>query len=226
MPATIAQPHEDFTCPLQLCRCSPLCAPAPGPPRRAAFVDYHKHLGMTRRKKVVLGCGTGLLIAVGSCYVALHRAWLYEGGAIHDNGVISYPRFIAPFTPIPLNRPGTYSFKFKRFPANDAAVILNTPTGPRPESLETLTTRLSIHVEDQRGRLRCSATGFPAGPGAEQAFVTSAIRARGIWLTGCANVDVTGCDPCRVTITIGEVDAATPSIPIVPTLEGGGVELP
>lgn len=74
--------------------------------------------------------------------------------------------------------------------------MLNTPTAPRRQTLEILTTRMSIRVEDQKGQLRCDAAGFPAGLDAQQAFVTSApIHATGIWLVGCNGISVKSCEP-------------------------------
>jgi hypothetical protein len=182
---------------------------------------------VTRRRRIALGCLGTALLAFGACYAALHQAWRYEGGKIHDSGVISYPRFTAPFRPIPFNRAATYSFHFKRFPADQAVVMLNTPTAPHREQLEKLRTRLSIRVEDERAVTRCEASGFPAGLGPAQAFVTSApVHATGIWLMSCNGFSVERCDPCTLTLTISDVDPATPSIPLVPTLEGGGIELP
>jgi hypothetical protein len=34
------------------------------------------------------------------------------------------------------------------------------------------------------------------------------------------------CNGCRFSITIGPVDPATPGVLIVPTIQGGGLELP
>jgi len=93
--------------------------------------------------------------------------------------------------------------------------------------LETLTTRMAIRVEDQKGQLRCDASGFPAGKGQEQAFVTSTpVHAAGIWLMGCNDFSVKNCNPCSLTVTISNVAPHTPAIPIVPSIEGGGIELP
>ena len=178
-------------------------------------------------RKPFVVAAVAAVVAVGACYVALHPAWRYDGGPIYDNGVVSYPRFIAPFKSVPFNVPAEYTFQFRHFPGSPAVVILNTPTAPPYEPLEKLTTRIDVIVIDQHGRIVCHGSGFPAGRGAEQFMVTSGPRcAIGLWHSGCNGVSVKACSPCTLTVRVSGVDPATPAIPLVPTLEGGGIELP
>jgi hypothetical protein len=182
---------------------------------------------MRRRRRIAVSVLTVALVACAGCYVALHQAWRYEGGPIIDNGVISYPRFAASFHPVPFNREGTYAFVFRRFPAERAVIMLHTPTAPRRQQLESLTTTISMSVKDQDSVFRCRAVGSPAGGGVGQAFIASGpIYATGIWLMPCNGVSLAGCQPCTLSVTLGAIDPATPAVPLVPSLEGGGVELP
>jgi len=166
------------------------------------------------------------LLAIGACYGWLHQAWRYQGGAIQDNGVISYPRFSATFAPIPFDRAGSRTYEFSRYPADQAVVFLKMGSPQRADALEPLTTRMTVSVRDRRG-FRCQATGYPAGRSDEQAFVTaSPVYATGIWLLGCNPVSVAGCNPCTLSVEISDVDPRTPRLDLIPSLEGGGIELP
>lgn len=181
---------------------------------------------LSRKLWVVLG-GVGAFMLVAG-YVVLHPAWRYEGdGNISDSGVVSFPRFRVAFLPMTFNEPSTRSFAFRGFPGNPARVFLETPTEPAAKPLEGLLTRVEIRIRDQRGEVLCSGVGFPAGRDNERLVVTSTSeRALGLWHVGCTDVNVGRCDPCSLEVSIGNIDPATPGIPVVPTLQGGGIELP
>lgn len=182
---------------------------------------------MTRRRRVTVAVTAVLAAVVGGCYVVFHPAWRYKGGPIYDNGVVSYPRFAAQFNSVLFNVPGDYSFTFHHFPGSPASVMLNTPTAPPYEPLDKLTTKIDISVQDQQGYVLCHGSGFPAGRGGERFMVTSGPRyAIGLWHAGCNGVHLENCSPCTLKIRITNVDPSTPAIPLVPTLEGGGIELP
>jgi len=164
---------------------------------------------------------------VSSCYVATHYSgWQYQGGRIINNGLFSRPRYEAPMSTIPFNVPGTYEYSFNRFPADDAYVIVATPSAPPAGSIEQLTTKVHIRVIDQKNNVLCDATGFPSGKGSQQLIVTSSADVIGLWHTGCAALDLRACAPCRLSIAVGPVDPRTPAIALTPTLRGGGLELP
>ena len=173
----------------------------------------------------------GLLIAgctlVSSCYVATHYdGWRYQGGRLVNNGLFSRPRFEAPLPTVPFNVPGRYEFSFSRFPADDAYVMLVTPSAPAVSSIEKLTTEVRIRVIDQNDQINCDAIGSPGGNGTQQLIVTSSTGVLGLWHPGCAALQLRACAPCRVEIAVGPVDPATPALLLTPTLRGGGFELP
>jgi hypothetical protein len=176
---------------------------------------------MRRAVPLVAGCAL-----ISSCYVATHYAgWQYRGGPLVDNGLFSRPRFEAHFPAISLNVPGSYEYTFSRFPATDGVVAL---AGQPPlTSLERLTTRVRFRVVDQNSQLQCDATASPRGKGDEQLIIHSSFgRVMDLWLRGCARLQLRTCNPCRLLIAVGPVDPATPGVLFVPTILGGGLELP
>jgi|SRR5687768_1103108 hypothetical protein len=167
-------------------------------------------------------------IFVSSCYVATHYdGWRYQGGRIMNYGLFSRPRFEAPLLPsLPLNVPGRYEFRFSRFPADDAYVILTVPGGTSVRAIESLATQVRIRLIDQNDQVKCDATGSPRGKGSAQLVVTSSADVDGLWHTECARLQLRACDPCRLEIIIGPTDPETPAISVTATLRGGGFELP
>jgi hypothetical protein len=178
------------------------------------------------RTRIVLA----LLIALScsACYVGTHyQGWQYRGGRFTNHGLLTRPRYVAQFPEISINRPETYTYSFSRFPASDAGVILETPSGPPADAVRGLTTRLRVHVEDQNARVLCDGSGSPKELGPNRIWVTSSgAAAIGVYHTNCLQLDLRACAPCRLQISIGPVDPATLSFRVVPALQGGGWELP
>ncbi len=179
--------------------------------------------GMLRRfAPLVVGCAL-----ISSCYVATHYSgWLYRGGRLVNNGIFSRPRYEAQFPAIVLNVPRSYEYTFSRFPAADALVMLATPSGPSVPSIERLTTKVRLRVVDRNNQVLCDATGSPAGKDNERLIVTSSTGVMGLWHMGCARLQLRTCNSCRLLISIGPVDPATPAVLVIPTIQGGGIELP
>jgi hypothetical protein len=169
--------------------------------------------------------GAAVLLAV--CYIATHyRAWLYRGGRLIDHGIFSQPRFEAVFAEIPLDRPGTYSYTFSRFPAAEAWVSLLTPDRPSPEALQSLTTKVRLRVVGTDGTTYCDGIGSPRALVTEGLKIASSDAVDSLWHTSCDRLRLRTCRPCRLDISIGPVDAATPNVRLVVTLAGGGIGLP
>ena len=181
---------------------------------------------MTRKLWMILGIAAVATVVAG--YSLLDPARHYQGdGSIHDSGVVSFPRFRVEFPSMALNQPATRSFTFRRFPGNPATVFIQTPTEPAPEAIERLMTSVAIRITNQDGLVVCSGTGFPAGRDGDRLVVTSGDRgALGLWHRGCVDVSVASCDPCTLEVSIANIDPATASMSVVPTLQGGGIELP
>jgi len=168
-----------------------------------------------------------IALACSACYAATHcQGWQYRGGRFTNHGLLERPRYVAQFPDIAMNLPGSYSYTFRRFPASDAAVILETPGAPPDEAVRRLTTQVRIRIEDQNGRVVCDGSGSPQGRGPNQIWVNSSAAAIGLYHANCLRLDLWACAPCRLQIWIGPIDPATLSFRVVPALHGGGWELP
>jgi len=171
---------------------------------------------------LIAGC-----CVVASCYIATHYSgWQYQGGQLLNNGLLSRPRFKAQFPSIALDTAGGYEYTFRRFPADDAVVMLATPSEPTVASIEQLATEVSLRLIDQNDQVRCAGIGSPRGKAAERLIVSSSRGVTGLWHEKCAQLELTNCNPCRLYISVGPVDPSTPHVWLVPTLQGGGWELP
>lgn len=178
---------------------------------------------MTRRRLWPLAAGVFLLTG----YVWTHYAgWRYRGGPLIDHGLLGNPRYEAPFSGIPFDLGGSYSFSFTRFPGGDAGVMLITPRGLDPDAIERLGTRLRVRILDQRGNTICQGAGTPAVPNQHQFIVTSSSDLVALYHPGCLRLNLQACNPCRLDVEIEAVDPSTPRVMLVPTLQGGGVDLP
>lgn len=179
---------------------------------------------MPSRAKWILSAGAALL----GCYAATHyRGWVYRGGRLVDHGLLGYPRYEARLGDISLNATGTYSYTFSRFPAAEAVVMLVAPDHPPPAAIEHLATQVRLRVVSQDGTTICDGTGSPRASAKEGLWVTSSPHAvEGIYHQSCNRVALRRCNPCRLDVSIGPVDPATPSVRLVVTVQGGGVEFP
>ena len=163
-------------------------------------------------------------------YVGTHYAgWFYRGGPLRNHGLFTRPRYEAPFAPVPMNVAGSYEYTFSHFPVadDDSAIMLVPEAMQTAESLARLSTQLRIRVVDQRGQVQCDATGAPAGKDSQRFWIeSSGGEALGRYHLKCLRLRLQACAPCRLTIAIGPIDPSTPRIRLVPTIQGGGLELP
>jgi hypothetical protein len=135
-----------------------------------------------------------ITLACSACYVGTHhQGWQYRGGRFTNHDLLTRPRYVAQFPGISINRPGSYTFTFSRFPASDAGVILEMPSAPPDEAVRRLTTQLRIRIEDQNGRVVCDGSGSPQGRGPDQIWVNSTAAAIGLYHTNCLQLDLWAC---------------------------------
>jgi hypothetical protein len=176
-----------------------------------------------RRAKWVLV----VAVLLAAAYVETHyRPWLYRGGRLLDHGIFSEPRYEAVFADIRLNAPGTYTYTFSRFPARKAGVVLLTPDRPSLAAVQDLSTRVRFRVVGADGTTYCDAVGAPRDRLAWGLKVSSSDRVDGLAHDSCGDLRLRECNPCRLEVSIGPVDPATPPVRLVVTLAGGGISLP
>jgi hypothetical protein len=164
---------------------------------------------------------------IGFYHAATHYCgWLYRGGRIVNYGLFSRPQYEAHFAPVTLDAAGAHEYSFSRFPAEDATPMLLLPRGLSSSSIERLTTSVRLRVVGQNDQVLCDATGSPSERGHDRLVVTSSADVIGLWHAGCVHLRLRTCGPCRLIVSIGQVDPATPGVQVVPTIRGGGWELP
>ena len=182
--------------------------------------------GAKVRRHSVLVAVAGL---VSLYYIGTHYAgWFYRGGPLLNHGLFTRPRYEANFPSMPMNVAGSYEYTFSHFPVSDddSAIMLVPESAQTSESLASLSTQVRLSVVDQYGQHQCDATGAPTWKGREQLVITgTGDRVLALYHLKCLRLRLQACAPCRLTITIGPVDPSTPRIRIIPTIQGGGLEL-
>ena len=182
----------------------------------------HGHTPRPRENRPARKSVASIVIAVALALAACRdRHFHFEGGELREVGIPLYSHFVGSFEDVPLDKPGEYSFAFRGFPVNRAGVLLRTPSRPRPEVLEALTTRIELSLVDHGGQLRCRGVGSPAGQGRSRIIVASNSNgATGLWHSDCSGVDLSACEPCTLRVKLSGIDPDTPVMAVVPALDG------
>lgn len=172
-----------------------------------------------------------VLALCASYYLATHcDDWFYRGGRLVNHGLFTRPRYEATFSSVPLEQPGRYEYTFSYFPVRgDDSAIMLVPEGEQPvASVARLVTTISIRVVDQSNQVQCEATGTPDGTDDHVRWLvwSNGNIVLGLYHVKCARLRLHECAPCRLSIAVGPVDPRTPRIRIIPTIQGGGLELP
>lgn len=148
--------------------------------------------------------------------------------------------------PIPFSRPGEYVFRFHGTPSEEMSLQLYADGKShenRPE-LTNLSTHLEALLLDQQGRTVCHASGIVPtehDPCHDCTVLTDQeIEARrqkewvlmsgpdeaAYWHENCLRMPLRPSADYILTVRVMDVDARTPKINLVPTLEGGQPDLP
>lgn len=152
--------------------------------------------------------------------------------------------------PIPFDRPGEYIFHFRGMPNEEMSLQLYAEGkgGENRSELTNLSTQLEALLVNQSGRVMCHAAGIvpiemdePCDDSKPSKVSTDEeIRARGqnewvlmsgpneaaYWHENCLRVHLKPPESYTLTLRIRAVDAKTPHINLIPTLEGGQLDLP
>jgi hypothetical protein len=165
---------------------------------------------------------------------ALVCAWLtfpyrvsrYQGdGTITDSGFWSHPRYRVRLPPMDLQTDRTRTYRLRGTPSVPLSLKLEV-VGPRPlghegfDTLAAMETRVSVAMSDEHGKLTASA----AGP------LRNWVLTRGDGYAAYWHPDVRDFrlrKGTSYTLTISAADGSpAPLLTLMPTLEGGGNELP
>jgi hypothetical protein len=147
--------------------------------------------------------------------------------------------------PIPFNQPGEHVFHFRGMPNEEMSLQLYAEgkSNDNRSELTNLGTQLEAVLVDQNGRVMCEATGIvprenepcdpcniPTDKEIEARRQREWVLMSGIeavyWHENCLRVRLKPSDSYTLTLRIQNVDPKTPRINLIPTLEGGQLDLP
>ncbi len=148
--------------------------------------------------------------------------------------------------PIPFHRTGEYVFHLRGMPNEEMSLQLYAEgkTGDSRSELTNLNTQLEALLVDQNGRTVCRAAGvvpkenepcddckIPTDEEIAARFQREWVLMSGpdetaYWHENCLRMRLKPSDSYTLTLRIQAVDPKTPKINLIPTLEGGQLDLP
>jgi len=156
---------------------------------------------------------------------------LYRGdGKLSDN-LFFYPRYRLKFAEIPLSEANEYHFHFKGAPHEEMGLVLYVKGGLADwdyrHSLVNFPASIDAKLTNGKGNVVCHASGRPADANSEGVWVLmSGPGVAGYWHYQCNGFRVSTLETYRLTIRVTNVGPQAEKVVVVPTLEGGGIELP
>lgn len=182
---------------------------------------------LSRGAKVL---GIALLLALVVWWLRSYRISEYRGdGKIRDSGTWSYPRYHIELGQIPLSKTGTYQFKLAGLPSEQMSLklLITGKTEKDRKELAGLTTKIEATLLDDTGRTVCEAFGVPSDGIQENAWIfTGSDDFAAFWNKSCLEKDIHHTKSYVLIMKLSEIDSRTPDTYLVPTLSGGGNELP
>ena len=145
---------------------------------------------------------------------------------------------------IPFGQAGEYSFHFRGVPNQEMSLQLYTDGEYGRSALTNLSTQLEAVLTDQKGRVVCAGAGVVPKEGEPcddcKVLTDKEIEARGqkewvlmsgpneaaYWHVNCLNMRLKPSDSYTLKLRVLAVDPKTPRINLIPTLEGGQLDLP
>ena len=186
-------------------------------------------------KRNVAAVAAVLLVAAVSVLVVPYRTWLYKGpGHLRDLGFLAYPRFRLELPQMTIGRDPSHIFTFERIPSEEMSVMLDVVDASIDDfdRLKTLPIQITARLFEEatfstpRRRL-CEATGSPSGkfPDSQWVATASAVHAA-FWHPRCLRMPMRNERSYTLQVEIAPTGSSLPSETLVPTLQGGGFELP
>ena len=146
---------------------------------------------------------------------------------------------------IPFGQAGEYSFHFRGMPNEEMSLQLYAEgkTNDNRSELTNLSTQLEALLVDHSGRVVCHGAGVVPKEGGPCQYCKVwtdeeiAAREQKEWVlmsgpedayyhVNCLNMKLKPSESYTLTLRIGAVDPNTPKINLIPTLEGGQLDLP
>ncbi len=150
--------------------------------------------------------------------------------------------------PIPFHQPGEYMFHLRGMPNEEMSLQLYAEgkTGDNRSELTNLNTQLEALLVDQNGRVVCQGSGVVPKESDPcdckddcKVWTDAEIEARrqkewvlmsdgdaAYWHENCLRVRLKPTDSYMLTLRIRNLDPRTPKINLIPTFEGGQLDLP
>jgi hypothetical protein len=173
------------------------------------------------------------VLVVGVFLFWSSRTWGFKG-----DGKL---RYLGPFRPsyelklraIPLGQPGEYRYSFRGLPSqsdiNFVLYVVGKSTKDRQE-LEDLKMSMEATITNGSGELLCTVSGTPGGapwgPERVKWVLESGPDEAAFWHDNCVHFQTHNKPLYTLVVRIRDVDPHAPNTALIPTLEGGGAELP
>ena len=153
---------------------------------------------------------------------------------MRDRGLLSYPRYELRLPSISVDDKYR-SFTFTGVPSEEMSLqlyIVDATLDKLETPLAKLHTQITAQLFEEATHLTprralCSATGSPAGASMESRWVVTGNHTfAALWHARCLRVPLSKKGRYTLTLDIAAVDSSSLAKVLVPTLEGGGYELP
>lgn len=182
-----------------------------------------------------IGLGAVAVVALAVAWAWLPwRNWRYRGpGQFSDSGLLAYPRFRIRFPELRLNRANTASFTVRGLPTERMSLELYVPGADERNrsELENLSTQIVAEIVEEASsfaprRVVCSAVGSPSASLDDSRWVLKGGAEEAFWHRACIDRTFSPGREYSLVVSIRPVRPGSPGFALVPTLEGGGIELP
>jgi len=145
---------------------------------------------------------------------------------------------------IPFAQAGEYTFHFRGMPNEEMSLQLYTDGESGRPALTNLSTRLEAVLSDQKGRVVCAGAGVVPKEGEpcddckiptdkeiearrqKEWILMSGPNVAAYYHVNCLNARLKPSDLYTLKLRVLAVDPQTPHINLIPTLEGGQLDLP
>ena len=176
-----------------------------------------------------------LLLLLMAWWALSYHIGEFRGDGSTDSGVPSFarpsfPRYHISLGQLALSEPGAHEFRFRGLRDERMTLMLYVQgkTYFRDSALLTsLHTSIEATLIDDGGNTVCKASGSPqVGIDRGGWILTGTSSSAAYWSEDCVNVAVKRNTSYTLTVRVRQVDDCASSMSLVPTLEGGGNELP
>ena len=165
-------------------------------------------------------CLLAVALILGGCY----RTSRFRGGTLSDSGLFSYPRYHASLQPLPLDTPARYAFPISGLPSERMTLLFYVVGANHAarEALQAVSTPLQVSLDRVGTGPICSAQGS-LGP---SWVLMSNVHGAAFWQRVCTDLPIRSEAAYVLHVEVGSSASAATHRMLVPTLEGGGNELP